>query len=76
MISILYCPVMFIQCIFIVLMFLVLVFFYLNRSPVCADLLATRGDSVRFALRARVYNYAEDAVAAWCFFAVKYKSVL
>ena len=47
-----------------------------RRSPVCADLLATRGDSVRFALRARVYNYAEDAVAAWCFFAVKYKSVL
>eukprot|EP00741_Cyanophora_paradoxa_P012378 tig00020610_g11960.t1 len=47
----------------------------LLRARAAADILATRGDMVRFALRARVFTYPEGACAVWVMLAVQYLSV-
>ena len=39
------------------------------------DLLGTTGDSIRFAVRARVFPYPEDVCATWVMIAVKYMDV-
>lgn len=46
------------------------------RSPVCAEILACRGDHVRMAVRVKIFIYPEDICAVWLMFAVKYRSIL
>ena len=49
---------------------------YTCRSAVCGDIIGCRGDSVRLAIRVRVWVYPEDLCAVWCMLAVTYRSVL
>lgn len=44
----------------------------IEGSEIGADILKSRGDAVRFALRVRVYGYAEDTLAVWVMLAVKF----
>eukprot|EP00697_Spironema_sp_BW2_P007744 gnl/Spiro4/22113_TR10881_c0_g1_i1.p1 gnl/Spiro4/22113_TR10881_c0_g1~~gnl/Spiro4/22113_TR10881_c0_g1_i1.p1 ORF type:complete len:654 (-),score=146.58 gnl/Spiro4/22113_TR10881_c0_g1_i1:127-2022(-) len=46
------------------------------RAPVCQEILRTRGDSVRFGLRVKIFPYPEDAASVWVMLAVKYRQVL
>lgn len=48
----------------------------LFRYPICEEIVRCRGDSVRLALRVRVFVYPEDTCAVWLMFACKYRSVL
>eukprot|EP00465_Bigelowiella_longifila_P015866 CAMPEP_0185265268 /NCGR_PEP_ID=MMETSP1359-20130426/26981_1 /TAXON_ID=552665 /ORGANISM="Bigelowiella longifila, Strain CCMP242" /LENGTH=114 /DNA_ID=CAMNT_0027854451 /DNA_START=11 /DNA_END=355 /DNA_ORIENTATION=+ len=43
--------------------------------PAAIDLIRSRGDSVRFAVRVRVFPYPEDVCATWILLAVKYRDV-
>lgn len=49
---------------------------FLFRYPICEEIVCCRGDSVRLALRVRVFVYPENACAVWLMFACKYRSVL
>eukprot|EP00066_Takifugu_rubripes_P014335 XP_011603601.1 PREDICTED: centrosomal protein of 76 kDa isoform X3 [Takifugu rubripes] len=46
------------------------------RYPICEEIVCCRGDSVRLAVRVRVFVYPENACAVWLMFACKYRSVL
>ncbi|GAB5359886.1 hypothetical protein AAMO2058_000580700 [Amorphochlora amoebiformis] len=43
--------------------------------PSAVDILKSKGDSIRFALRVRVFKYPEDICAVWAILAVKYRDV-
>eukprot|EP00466_Bigelowiella_natans_P000876 jgi/Bigna1/74552/fgenesh1_pg.29_\ len=43
--------------------------------PAAIDLIRSRGDSMRFAVRVRVFPYPEDVCATWVILAVKYRDV-
>ncbi|CAM9785873.1 unnamed protein product [Phaeothamnion confervicola] len=45
----------------------------LVRGPVSGDILKSSGDHTRFAVRARVFPYADRVLAVWVFFAVRYQ---
>lgn len=45
------------------------------RDKICNDIIECVGDHVRFALRIRIFAYAEDAFSVWCMLAVKFRSV-
>lgn len=49
---------------------------FLLRYPICEEIVGCRGDSVRLAVRVRVFVYPENACAVWLMFACKYRSVL
>lgn len=49
---------------------------FLSRYPICEEIVCCRGDSVRLAVRVRVFVYPEDACGVWLMFACKYRSVL
>lgn len=49
---------------------------FLFRYPICEEIVCCRGDSVRLALRVRVFVYPENTCAVWLMFACKYRSVL
>ena len=53
------------------------IFKYLSNgsSPSAQEVLLTRGDHLKFALRARVYPYAEDTVAVWVMICAIYENV-
>ena len=44
------------------------------RNSICADILSTVGDSVRFGLRCKVFPYAEDICAVWVMVAVRFQA--
>jgi len=46
----------------------------LEKAATAADILNSRGDQVRFALRARIIVYAENFTAVWVMLAVRYRS--
>uniref|UniRef100_A0A3P8W8W3 Centrosomal protein of 76 kDa n=1 Tax=Cynoglossus semilaevis TaxID=244447 RepID=A0A3P8W8W3_CYNSE len=46
------------------------------RSSFCQEIVGCRGDSVRLAVRVRVFVYPENACAVWLMLACKYRSVL
>lgn len=48
----------------------------LFRSSFCQEIVGCRGDSVRLAVRVRVFVYPENACAVWLMLACKYRSVL
>ena len=43
------------------------------RNQICADILSTVGDSVRFGLRCKIFPYAEDICAVWVMLAVRFQ---
>ena len=47
----------------------------ISKSSVGADILQTRGDTVRFALRVKIVPYPEEISAVWIMLAVRYRSV-
>jgi centrosomal protein CEP76 len=47
----------------------------LTQAAVAQDILSTRGDTVRFALRIKVVSYPEDRLAVWLMLAVRYRTV-
>ena len=44
-----------------------------RRAQIATDILRTRGDAVRFALRVKVFIFPEDAKAIWVMLACKFK---
>ena len=46
------------------------------RASIAVDILQTRGDTVRFALRIKVIAYPEEICAVWIMLAVRYRSVV
>lgn len=46
------------------------------KSSIAADILQTRGDTVRFAIRVKVIPYPEEICAVWIMLAVRYRSVV
>ncbi|GMH98563.1 hypothetical protein TrVE_jg8441 [Triparma verrucosa] len=44
----------------------------IEGSDIGADILKSQGDAVKFALRVRVYGYAENTLAVWVMLAVKF----
>lgn len=53
------------------------IFKYLSNgsSPSSQEVLLTRGEHLKFALRVRVYTYAEDTVAVWVMICAIYENV-
>ena len=53
------------------------IFKYLTNgsSPSAQEVLLTKGDNLKFALRVRVYPYAEDTVAVWVMICAIYENV-
>jgi len=47
-------------------------FHRLKQKKVCLDILQSKGDSVRFGLRVKVFAYPEDIASCWIFLAVSY----
>eukprot|EP01022_Parablepharisma_sp_SALTPOND_P025469 TRINITY_DN594_c0_g1_i1.p1 TRINITY_DN594_c0_g1~~TRINITY_DN594_c0_g1_i1.p1 ORF type:complete len:663 (-),score=32.86 TRINITY_DN594_c0_g1_i1:2653-4641(-) len=52
------------------------VFAGLMQNKVAREILDTKGDLVRFAVRAKVTVYPEDVVAIWTILAVRYRAVV
>lgn len=48
------------------------IFVALTKEKIAADILATRGDAVRFAVRCRIFLYPENVKAVWVMVAVRY----
>ena len=46
------------------------------KSSIAVDILQTRGDTVRFALRLKIIPYPEEICAVWIMLAVRYRSVV
>lgn len=46
------------------------------KNSVALDILQTRGDTVRFALRVKIIPYPENVNAVWAMLAVRYRSVV
>jgi len=44
-----------------------------RRAQIATDILRTRGDAVRFALRVKVFSFPEDVKAIWVMLACKFK---
>jgi hypothetical protein len=43
------------------------------QNSACSDIVATRGDQVRFGLRVKIVPYPENVCAVWVMIAVKFK---
>ncbi|CAG9334919.1 unnamed protein product [Blepharisma stoltei] len=48
----------------------------ITKASVAQDILQTRGDTVRFALRIKLVAYPEERCAVWVMLAVRYRSVV
>jgi centrosomal protein CEP76 len=46
-----------------------------NRTAASADILETRGDTVRFAIRVKMVPYPEERCAVWVMLAVRYRAI-
>lgn len=46
-----------------------------NKTAASADILQTRGDTVRFAIRVKMVPYPEERCAVWVMLAVRYRSI-
>ena len=46
-----------------------------REAHVALDVMFARGDAIGFAVRARVFAYAEDAVACWVMVAARFRAV-
>lgn len=47
----------------------------IEGSPIGAEILKSRGDPVKFALRVKIYAYPENMLAVWVMLAVKFLPV-
>eukprot|EP01028_Stygiella_incarcerata_P008657 TRINITY_DN3840_c0_g1_i1.p2 TRINITY_DN3840_c0_g1~~TRINITY_DN3840_c0_g1_i1.p2 ORF type:complete len:727 (+),score=202.06 TRINITY_DN3840_c0_g1_i1:98-2278(+) len=50
-------------------------FYAMQQSAVCKDILMTRGEDVAFALRCRLFSYAENSVVMWVMLSVQYRAL-
>lgn len=48
------------------------IFNVLKNAPVCEDILATRGDSVFFGIKVKIFGYPENYHSLWVVVAVRY----
>lgn len=48
----------------------------ITKAAVAQDILQTRGDQVRFAIRVKLVAYPEERCAVWVMLAVRYRSVV
>lgn len=47
----------------------------LLKANIAADILSTRGDQVRFALRVKIVPYPHEVQAVWLMLAVRFRSI-